>query len=267
MMNCEKCGYQLNNWNAYCPNCGTEAPETIAAKPTAVSSTVSSGAGVTTPFLRLSMACWIILGVFSVIRFQTIDRIFFGGRSASFLTLSFNWVIGLANIICAVALIAAVYLFMKKSRIEFTVLAMGFYIIVDLAKLFYGHSLIATGRAVFHDPLNQSFWDIFRNWRAWGINFPYALVVILFFALMGAVVIAFFVFFRQQGNMRSLFKISLVCTVAWLIAALVAAPLLSMNMFGARGAFLMPIDSEMIRDLMFFCGAAFLALHMAEKAK
>jgi hypothetical protein len=60
-----------------------------------------------------------------------------------------------------------------------------------------------------------------------------------------------------------------VCSAVWLLTIALIFPVLFFIGYGMDiiGCILMIIDSEVVRDLMFFGGAVFLALHLGETRK
>ena len=236
-MKCEKCGQQLNNWNAFCPNCGKEAPATsMQGAPTAKSGTIAYSKQ-SSPFAGLSVVCWVGMLALSIVSFNLIGGFYFRLFSGNLISAGLN-------VICAVVLIFGGLFYTRGVRKEPMIFAMGLYAAVGIAQsLLFGRfsgSLIDTN-----------------------------LLRLIYFAMAGVITIIFFVCERRQTGMKAVTISSIACAVIWCLVAAIGYPLFFSRYLGipteAVNAFMFLFHSVMIKDLLFFGGAALLRLQSAGK--
>ena len=230
-MKCEKCGYELNNWNAFCPSCGAEAPASSAITNSSTQSaakTTYSGGGVSS-FTKLSLLFWIGMLVLSVVNFNFFPRFNINIGGGIFINAGLN-------ALCAIALIFGAMLSVRNDRIETMVFPMGFYLFISFASLFL------LGR--------------FANWLYLG-----------YFALVAIVIFVFFICAQRGTSMRPVTVVSILFAVIWCLIVVIGSPIYYAHFYriprGAMNGVMFLFSSSTIKDLLFFGGTSLLGFQTA----
>ena len=225
-MRCEKCGQQLNNWNAFCPNCGAEAPANPIIEPT-VAKAAATINGVST-FAKMSILCWLGMLVLSFVEFQGFYFWFVWQGEAWMTFVRFCFISMIINALSAAGLIFGTAMFIRNNRATSIFYSMVFYWIAALA-------------------VNLLQWFI------WGGTIP--LGNFAYLVLVAVVIIVYFNCTKRGTSMKPIIVSSIACAVAW-YAVYIIYFVVFMGIF----SFGLLFSSWMIKDLLFFGGTMLLGL-------
>ncbi len=125
-MNCKFCGTQLSTGDIACPACGAKvsagnlAEQILTGSKSEYSTSYVGGV----PMAKLSVYCWVLMFILSIVHFQ-----FMGG-------VRFYMDIGQIAIWGSLALLAGTFVTARNGRKELMLFPIGFYLIASLAELF-----------------------------------------------------------------------------------------------------------------------------------
>jgi hypothetical protein len=237
MVSCAKCGEKLNNWNAYCPSCGTEAPVTQTPVKNSTVNTGTAEASTGYGFFQASIICWLLIPLMTVL----LPVHYVGGRYGLFLS-NIGGLSGLLiEIVCSLAIIGGIILSARNERPEIILLPLGFYWIVA-----------AVHTVVFFGGMQFSGWTFFA-----------------YLALRLFPIALFIMSIKGKINIKAVWGIITVVVLVWSIlyfnnAAIVFQRMqrYMTNAFGLGVTF----GPGAITDLVYYAGTALLCAQVTKKA-
>lgn len=226
-MQCDKCGQQLNAWNAYCPACGEVAPAAPVQQTMPQRGTTAASSGIAFMFAKLSLVCWVGMLFFSIVNFGL-----YPGFSISLNVLGPGLIYAGSGVLCALALIFGTFFSVRYRQPKIMIVPLGLNFLIPLVSMFLTNTK------------------------------SYLWIYLVHLALIASVALVYFVCVNSRASLRPVTIISVISFICWGIIIVVGLPAFYHMLYRGYNVngFGLLFSSGSFVKLLFFAGTALLGM-------